>query len=257
MDGAFYKYGGMLADIMLVSLFWFVFSLPIVTVGASTTAAYYVLTKRAANNDGYLFRDFWTSYKANLWMSIRIFFTFLIASYILYLNIANIHLVQNDTLRTIIYPAQFVIALELLFMHFYIYPVLSRFEMKFFQLFRAAFIMANRHLLTTITTTLFFAGMAYLSYICPPVVLVFPGLFIFVTSFFFLKIFKKYRPDLVPEELSDEFTPFNTDETDEEAAQKRLDKEAEFSAMEEAAKAQAAAIEAAEALQKEREAQEQ
>jgi len=242
---------------MIISLLWFVFSLPIVTAGASTTAAYYVFTKRAANRDGYLWRDFWTSYKSNLWMSVRVFALFFAVSLLLVMNIMNIGLIENDTLRTIIFPAQFIIAIELLFMNFYIYPLLSRFEMKFFQLLRASFMMANRHLLTTVTVTLLFAGLAYLTYTYVIVILIFPGLFIFLTSFFFLKIFKKYRPELVPEELPDDFKPFNTENISEERAQVLLDKQEELTAMEATAKAQAEAIETAETLRRQREEQEQ
>ena len=255
MDGAFYKYGSMLADIMIISGLWFLFSLPIVTAGASTTAAYYVFTRRAANRDGYLWRDFWGSFKSNLWMSVRVFILFVAISILLALNILNIDLVENTTLRAIIYPAQFVIAIELLFMNFYVYPVLSRFEMKFFPLLRAAFIMANKHLLTTLLTTLLFAALAYLSYTYPLAVLLFPGLYIFLTSYFFLKIFKKYRPELAPEEMTDEFKPFNTEDTAEDFARKQAEKEAALSVMEEAARAQAEAIEAAEELRSQRDSQ--
>jgi uncharacterized membrane protein YesL len=48
-----------------LNLLWLVCSLPIVTIGASTTALYYVTLKIAENEEGDITQQFFRSFKAN------------------------------------------------------------------------------------------------------------------------------------------------------------------------------------------------
>ena len=68
MDGPIYKYGGLLADLLLLTLLWLLCSLPIITIGAATTAVYYVTTRRLSDKESYITRDFFLSF--NIVMAI-------------------------------------------------------------------------------------------------------------------------------------------------------------------------------------------
>lgn len=61
-EGFLYKVGTVLADIFLLSFLWLIFSIPIITAGASTTAVYYVCTKKAAGTDAYVLKGFLKSF---------------------------------------------------------------------------------------------------------------------------------------------------------------------------------------------------
>ena len=66
LDNPFWIFMGKLFDMVLLSVLWLVFSLPVVTIGASTTALYYVALKLANNEGGYTVRSFWQAFKQNL-----------------------------------------------------------------------------------------------------------------------------------------------------------------------------------------------
>ena len=51
--------------IMFLNLLWVLFSLPMVTIGASTTALYSVLIKMRNGKEGKLFLDFWDAFRKN------------------------------------------------------------------------------------------------------------------------------------------------------------------------------------------------
>ncbi len=51
--------------IMFLNLLWVLFSLPVVTIGASTTALYSVFIKMRNGKEGKLFRDFWNAFRKN------------------------------------------------------------------------------------------------------------------------------------------------------------------------------------------------
>lgn len=52
-------------DLILLNILWLVFSLPVVTIGASTTALYSVTLKMAANEEGYILRGFLDAFRKN------------------------------------------------------------------------------------------------------------------------------------------------------------------------------------------------
>ncbi|MCM1256659.1 MAG: YesL family protein [Roseburia sp.] len=54
-----------IADCFFLSVLWVVFSIPVITAGASSTAAYYTVNKVIKGNRGYVWRSFWESFRSN------------------------------------------------------------------------------------------------------------------------------------------------------------------------------------------------
>ena len=54
-----------LFDCIVLSVLWAVFSLPIITMGAATTALYYTVFHYLREEEGYLWKYFWNSFKEN------------------------------------------------------------------------------------------------------------------------------------------------------------------------------------------------
>lgn len=63
MNNPVWRFMGKIADMFLLTLAWFVCSVPIITIGASTTALYYVSLKMEEGKEGYLFQTFWETFK--------------------------------------------------------------------------------------------------------------------------------------------------------------------------------------------------
>ena len=194
MDGPFYRIGSLIADIMILSFYWILFSIPLFTIGTSTTALYYVMTRRISDREGYLFRDFWTSFKSNFKQTTIIWLIFLAALYILFVNIRNIDLVGN--MKTVIYPVQLFFLMELILCYLYILPINARFEIGLKDSFKTAFFMANRHLLTSVCCIVIGGAVLLASYLTIILSLAAMGLYVFLTSYLFIRIFKKYRPEI-------------------------------------------------------------
>ena len=53
-------------DCMCLSVLWLLFSLPVVTMGASSAAMYLTVVKYIRRDEGYLWRTFWGAFKENL-----------------------------------------------------------------------------------------------------------------------------------------------------------------------------------------------
>ena len=197
LDGPFNKYGGILADMIILSLMWLFFSLIGLglTIGASTSAMFYVSTRRISNREGYITSDFWLAFKTNFKRATIIWVIVLALVSIIWFNLNNLAAV--GALSIVILPAQVLILIELVFMSVYVFPLNARFDMGIKQLVKTSFYMANRHLLTTFSCVcLLFAAVLSFFWIPPVALFVAPGAYAWLTSTMIMRIFKKYRPEM-------------------------------------------------------------
>jgi uncharacterized membrane protein YesL len=198
LDGAFNKYGGMVADMVLVSLMWLLFCLPIVTAGASTTALFYVTTRRISDREGYITTDFWTAFKNNFKKATIMWMIILVVLIILFMNIL---LMTNEATSVegffgFVLPAQLVFLFVISIMSVYIYPLMARFDMGLIQVVKSAFYMSVRHFLTSVCCVCMVVGAVFMFFQFPPLLLVTPGLYAWLASYMIMKVFKKYRPEM-------------------------------------------------------------
>ena len=196
-DGPFNRYGGMVADMIILSFMWLLFSIIGLglTIGASTTAMFYVSTRRIANREGYITRDFWEAFKANFKRATLLWLMILILLLLIYFNINHIEVVGG--MAVIIFPAQIILFVEIVLVSIYIFPMAARFDMGIKQLIKSSFFMANRHLLTSVScavllaaTVVFFLAMPHLA------IFVGPGIYAWLSSYMIMRIFKRYRPEM-------------------------------------------------------------
>ena len=61
-----------LLDLYLAGFLWVVFCIPVVTVGASTTALYYTVRKSIKGDRGYVWGNFWSAFKDHFLDSVKI-----------------------------------------------------------------------------------------------------------------------------------------------------------------------------------------
>lgn len=58
-----FHYLSKVTDVLFVSVLWIIFSLPVVTAGASTSALYYTVHHQIMRGRGYVWTSFWTTFK--------------------------------------------------------------------------------------------------------------------------------------------------------------------------------------------------
>ena len=72
LNNPVWNFLGKLADVFVLTVFWFVCSIPIVTIGASSSAMYYCCLKLTRDEEGYIYRQFFKAFKDNLGKGIII-----------------------------------------------------------------------------------------------------------------------------------------------------------------------------------------
>lgn len=197
LEGPFNKYGGMVADMIILSFMWLFFSIIGLglTIGASTSALFFVTTRRIANREGYVTRDFWEAFKSNLKRATILWVIILALGWLIWFNLSNMEAVGG--MSVIILPAQIVLLIEIAIMSVYAFPMAARFDMSVKQIIKTSFFMANRHLLTSISCVVLLLAAVLSFHLMPPLALFLaPGLYATLASYMIMRIFKRYRPEM-------------------------------------------------------------
>lgn len=191
IDGPFYRFGNILYYLIVLNLLWFISSIPIFTIGASTTALFYVMGKVVRDEDVKVLSHFFKSFRLNFKQSTVIWLVFLAAYTILFVNIKNIEVLKAAAKYML--PLQMAALIELVIVNIYIFPMLSRYEMGTINLFKLSFLIGNKHLISTLFCIGSLAIILLLLYRFPGIFALFPVSLYALCSYFIIQnIFKKY-----------------------------------------------------------------
>lgn len=187
-----------LGNVFVLNILYVIFSLPIITIGASTTALYYVSIKMVRQKEGPIAKDFIRAFKTNFkqataaWAVIAIANLLLWASYIYINNFTG----PSATLYIIVFAIEAVLFLLVLP---FLFPLISCFENTLWNTFKNAFWLAVSNLGSWLKIILAWSAPAALSIIYPVIflntwylwLLVIFGFTAYGTSFSINKVFQK------------------------------------------------------------------
>lgn len=197
-DGIFSRFMNCLFDILYVGILWIVCSLPVLTVGAATTAAYYAMAKCVRHKTGYIGREFFKSFRSNLKQSLLLTVFFYLAAGVWVVDI--VYVWQHESSLN---NALFVVLLFLGFfvsgVTVYCCPLLSRFQKKNLELLKTAAYLLFKFLPVTVGILVLFAISCTGLYLMPWAIFVLPGVYLYVLSFPMEWILHKLMP-AVPED---------------------------------------------------------
>lgn len=212
-DNKFFTSMGKVADFMILNFICIICCLPIITAGASITAMYYMTLKMARNEETYIVKGFFHSFRENLKQSTIIHVIMLLIGIILAFDFYFTRIMRGQgtfyTVLTYVFMLGIIVYLMVLT---YIYPVLAKFYNSVKQTFRNALLMSIRHLPSTILMIAITASPVILMLVVGPS---FPYVMMFyclmgfavmsyINSLFLVKIFDRYIPQTSEEEDSNE-----------------------------------------------------
>ena len=87
MDNKFFVFMGRVADLILLNILCILCCIPIVTAGASITALYYVTLKMARDEESYIIRSFFRSFKQNFKQATIINVILLLTGAVLFIDL--------------------------------------------------------------------------------------------------------------------------------------------------------------------------
>ncbi len=125
LDSPLMKFLNRMTDVLWLNILTIVCSLPIVTIGASFTALHYVCLKMVRDEEGYITKDFFKSFKKNFKQATIIWVIVLLLTLLIYADYKCLQYVENPTFM---FAAITAAAIFMLCTVLYVFPVLSHFE---------------------------------------------------------------------------------------------------------------------------------
>lgn len=191
-NNRFFKLGGKIGDVMILSGMWLLCSLPVVTLGASTAALYYGTIKCLRCREEHPARLFWHSFKDNLKQGILLTLLYLGYSALVAIDIyAARHGIGGFKLPPFYEKVAYVLVLPVAFTIAYIFPYISRFENSGKNALKNSFLLSALHIDHLLAILVLAAAAIALGYLFPPAALLTPCLAALLSSMMIEKDFSK------------------------------------------------------------------
>lgn len=209
-DNRFFGFMGKVADLIILNIIFVVCSLPVITIGASTTALYYVTLKMVKNEESYISRNFFKSFKQNFKQATPIWLLLLAAAMLLFFDFNIVSQTGDVGMFKFIRIGLYFILLLWSMVFVYVFPLLARFENTVKNTLKNALKMAICHfpwtiLLLAVTSIPMFLTLNYGAVLMAGLFL-WPAIGFALTSFLNAKIFTRIFSRYIPEEEEEEWT---------------------------------------------------
>lgn len=196
-----------ITDLITVTVLWILCSIPVVTMGASTTALYTMTLRMVRGEEGKISAGFFRAFRENLKKGTIIFLLMAVLLVLLWFYWIIIGALPEQ-MQVFFRGVSLLLFIFWLMEETFVYAVLARFENTVWNIMRNAWLMAAGHLhffvLTVLITGLplwtFFLNTALFVRLLPLWILLSPGLCAWLNSFLFHQCFKKYIPSEDEEE---------------------------------------------------------
>lgn len=204
MDGPVFSTLNRLADLVWLNILYIICCIPIVTIGASTTAMYYVTMKIVKNEEGYITRSFFKSFKMNFKQATLLWLLALAAGGILALDYGIMSgrfgdiITLNETMKKVVLGILIVIGGVYLFIMTYLFPLLAKFDNSIKNTIKNSLLISIRHfpftLLLIVIPVIPFILMLFANQLILLIFFIVFSLIAFVSSYIYVRIFAYYIP---------------------------------------------------------------
>lgn len=205
-----------LADMVWLSVLWFLCCLPVVTIGASTTALYYVALKLARDEEVAVTACFFKGFKENFKQCFVLNLIFLVVGSILVLDYF-IMSTADSTAGSFSSACFFAMFIWMLCIMFYTYPLQAQFVNTVKRTLLNAAILSMRKILDTVLifvlnmlpVILAFVSFELFVRTSPVWIMLAPGVVARICAGRFVKMFAPYLPAPEKEEEDEETEEFD------------------------------------------------
>lgn len=197
VDSPVYKFLSKFLDVVKLNFFWILFSIPVITVGASTVAAMSVGLKMVDDEEGYIGKNFLKAFKENWKQGTILWVITVVAVYAIYLDFQLFEAVDNNPIIfLIIGMASIALAVVALI---YSYPLAARYENTLINTIQNSINISRKYLGKTLLLVIVLA-VEYIVFNFNKTMLFFgiilgPGFMIFTIAAFSKRIFQEIEKE--------------------------------------------------------------
>lgn len=224
LDSPIMNFFSKMADLIGLNILAFICCLPIVTVGASMTALHYVCLKIVRDEEGYIVKSFFKSFKQNFKQATIIWLIWL-AVMLIFVGDLLIFMYSGIEFPGWLKVVFLAVVLLSIFATMHVFPILSRFENTVAHTYKNSLLMGVLAFPKTILMMVMWVVPALVAVFIPPLTPIALCLGIsgpaFVSALLYNGTFKRFEPQ--EEEVPDEW--FIEPEEEQETVESVTDEE--------------------------------
>ena len=181
------------ADCLFLSVLWLVFSLPVITIGASSTALYTTVYRYIRRGEGYLWRTFWEAFKESFKRATGCWIIILTALVLLFFDslVFRNMLKQGKPLGSLYWVILCFMAIVCAWAQ-YLFAYCSRFEGGALESVRLSFLLMAAHPLKALFVLIFVVLAIAAILIVPFLVFLLPAFVSWLSSIHIEQVFLKH-----------------------------------------------------------------
>lgn len=202
IDNPIMQFISKIFDLVMLNLLFILFSIPVITMGASLSALYYVSLKILRGEDPYIWQNFFKAFRQNFRQSTIIWILLLLSAVLLGMDFYIINS-QDTVVFAVVRVLLWIICGVLYCIFLYIFPVISHFVCSTKQAFKNSACMIIGFLPYTV---IMLAISGLIIYLCTAssntfaLVVIVSGIcghsvVAFTFCIFFDRMFRKYEPE--------------------------------------------------------------
>ncbi|MCM1058109.1 MAG: DUF624 domain-containing protein [Firmicutes bacterium] len=158
-----------IADLMWLNVLTLICCLPVVTIGASLTAMNYMTLKMARNEECYITRGFFKSFRENFKQATIIWLIFLLVIVVLGADFIIMSGGSETGAGKVLWGVIMAVALLVVAAFLYVFPVLAKFDNTVFRTIKNALMMSLMQFPKTIVMLVAYAAPPVLFFAVPQV----------------------------------------------------------------------------------------
>ncbi len=197
-EGGLIRFLNKMGELILVNIAFVLCCLPVVTIGSSITSFYYAVIKSIRRERGNPLSEFFGSMKRTLAKGCIVTVVSVLILGVLYIG-ARQQIDTGNRHLAAVYVGLIVLCVCVLVN---LFPVMSRFSLRLPELLKLSFVMGIRFIPVTLVTVLGTAAVGWLLFFILPVpcILILPGCWCYIVTFFMEKALLAYMPKPEPGE---------------------------------------------------------
>ncbi len=182
-----------LADLFILSVLFLLCSLPLVSLAASASAAYYVLIKNLRGHRGGLSASFFAAFRGNLKQTWPISLLLVFGGALLWVYSFLGGVFNTESLVYLVYWLSVLLLLILLTgTALYAIPMAARTHLKAGEILRNSLLLALRNILRTLLMIVLLAGCVWLLLNVPILILILPAGYALLCSYIVEPVLDRY-----------------------------------------------------------------
>ena len=195
IDGKFFRGLTKAGDFFILGVLAVVFSIPVITIGPTLTAVFYVALKLVKNEEGYIWKGFWKSWKQNFKQGFLIELMVVALAAVLFVDFrvcAQWASAEGTTFPRLLMFGILGFGMVLGATVMYVFPVLARFDNTVIKTIKNSLVLCMHHLPQTIVMLIATYGLSYFSLQFFTAFIVTIPVLIYGDAFIMARIFGKY-----------------------------------------------------------------